>query len=307
MAKKIDFRSLKIHVPILIPFLFQILSAQAGKLSIVIDDVGYRSHEEIEALQMPEEISMAVLPHAPYTRRMAILAHNQKHEVLIHMPMAPFGKQSLEKDTLKPEMSSKEIQRIIRNAINNVPYAVGMNNHMGSAMTSSLVGMRKVMRALICYQIYFLDSLTISNSQVNSASIGTGVKVIARKVFLDNTKTEADIRYQFNRAVHLARRYGSAIAIGHPRPATIKVLRQMVHSLPPDTMLVKPSSLIYEINESSCMPLLIEIDKDDFRGDLFKYKRIQNKENVRIFSIFSGFYRCVVESRLVEFIKKLWD
>lgn len=66
------------------------------------------------------------------------------------------------------------------------------------------------------------------------AAQGTGVKVIKRKVFLDDTQNEADIRYQFNRAIALARRNGSAIAIGHPHPTTVRVLQQMVYNLPPD-------------------------------------------------------------------------
>lgn len=44
-------------------------------------------------------------------------------------------------------MSSEEIERIIREAYGKVPYAVGLNNHMGSAMTSNLFGMQKVMQA----------------------------------------------------------------------------------------------------------------------------------------------------------------
>jgi hypothetical protein len=75
-----------------------------------------------------------------------------------------------------------------------VPYAVGLNNHMGSAMTSSLFGMQKVMQALERYNLYFLDSMTIGNSQAMRAAQGTGVKVIKRKVFLDDTQNEADIR-----------------------------------------------------------------------------------------------------------------
>jgi Uncharacterized protein conserved in bacteria len=62
---------------------------------------------------------------------MATKAHNSGHQVLIHLPMAPLSKQPLEKDTLRPEMSSDEIDRIIRDAYNKVPYAVGLNNHMG--------------------------------------------------------------------------------------------------------------------------------------------------------------------------------
>ncbi|MFX4315951.1 divergent polysaccharide deacetylase family protein, partial [Enterobacter sp. 63] len=193
----------------------------AGKLAIVIDDFGYRPQTENQVLAMPSAISVAVLPNAPHAREMATKAHNSGHQVLIHLPMAPISKQPLEKDTLRPDMSSDEIDRIIRDAYNKVPYAVGLNNHMGSAMTSSLYGMLKVMQALERYNLYFLDSMTIGNSQAMRAAQGTGVKVIKRKVFLDDTQNEADIRVQFNRAVQLARRNGSAIAIGHPHPSTV--------------------------------------------------------------------------------------
>jgi polysaccharide deacetylase 2 family uncharacterized protein YibQ len=114
----------------------------AGKLAIVIDDFGYRPHYENQVLAMPSAISVAVLPNAPHAREMATKAHNSGHQVLIHLPMAPLSKQPLEKDTLRPDMSSEEIERIIRDAYNKVPYAVGLNNHMGSAMTSSLYGMQ---------------------------------------------------------------------------------------------------------------------------------------------------------------------
>ncbi|QHB30815.1 divergent polysaccharide deacetylase family protein [Yersinia canariae] len=221
-------------------------AAQAGKLSIVIDDFGYRPQNENKVLQMPLPISVAILPNAPYAKEMAVKAHNQGREILIHLPMAPLSKQPLERDTLQPSMSSEEIQRIIRQAVNNVPYATGMNNHMGSAMTSSLPGMQKVMQVLEHYQLYFLDSVTIGNSQASKAAEGTGVKVIKRKVFLDDSQNEAAIRQQFNRAVELARRNGSAIAIGHPHPATIKVLQQMLPQLPADIVLVRPSALLNE-------------------------------------------------------------
>lgn len=228
--------------------------AQAGKLAIVIDDFGYRPHQENQVLALPNTVSVAVLPNAPHAHEMATKAHNSGHEVLIHLPMAPLSKQPLEKDTLRPDMSSAEVERIIRDAVSKVPYAVGLNNHMGSAMTSSLFGMQKVMQALSHYNLYFLDSVTIGNTQAMRAAAGTGVKVIKRKVFLDDTQNEADIRVQFNRAVQLARRNGSAIAIGHPHPTTVRVLQQMVYSLPPDITLVRPSSLLNEPQVDTSTP-----------------------------------------------------
>jgi len=226
----------------------------AGKLAIVIDDFGYRPHQENQVLALPNAVSVAVLPNAPHAHEMATKAHSGGHEVLIHLPMAPLSKQPLEKDTLRPEMSSEEIERIIRDAVNKVPYAVGLNNHMGSAMTSSLFGMQKVMQTLSHYNLYFLDSMTIGNSQAMRAAAGTGVKVIKRRVFLDDTQNEADIRSQFNRAVQLARRNGSTIAIGHPHPTTVRVLQQMIYSLPPDITLVRPSSLLNEPQVDTSTP-----------------------------------------------------
>lgn len=307
MVGKIYLRDLKIHTVVLIGCLVQVYAVQAGKLSIVIDDMGYHPHEENAVLQMPEAVSVAVLPHAPYARLMATRAHSQNREVLIHMPMAPFSQQPLEQDTLQPDMSSENIQRIIRNAVNNVPHAVGMNNHMGSAMTSSLPGMQKVMQALTSYQLYFLDSLTISNSQATRAAIGTGVKVIKRKVFLDDIANEADIRHQFNRAVALAWHNGSAIAIGHPRPATVKVLQQMIPVLPADIVLVKPSLLLNEPQGSSYVPPLpVKTQKDGFTGSVEQCKVNLPKEKVSVATMLGVVGDSLAASPPAEFIKRLW-
>lgn len=220
--------------------------AQAGKLAIVIDDFGYRPATENQVLAMPVNISIAVLPDAPYAREMAMKAHQQGREILIHLPMAPLSQRPLERNTLTPAMSRDQVAEIIHQATQKVPYAVGLNNHMGSAMTSSLSGMQNVMQTLSRYSYYFLDSMTIGNSQSVPAAAGTGVRVLKRKVFLDDTANEADIRGQFNRAVVLARRNGSAIAIGHPHPTTVRVLQQMLPSLPDDIVLVRPSMLLNE-------------------------------------------------------------
>lgn len=283
----------------------------AGKLAIVIDDFGYRPHYENQVLAMPAQISVAVLPNAPHAREMATKAHNSGHEVLIHLPMAPLSKQPLEKDTLRPEMSSDEIERIIRKAVDKVPYAVGLNNHMGSAMTSSLFGMQKVMQALERYDLYFLDSMTIGNSQAMRAASGTGVKVIKRKVFLDDTQNEADIRRQFNRAIDLARRNGSAIAIGHPHPSTVRVLQQMVYNLPADITLVRPGSLLNEPQVDTSTPNLTppktnDAPRNPFRGvKLCKPKKpLEPVYTSRFFNVLS---ESISQSTLVNWFQNQWQ
>lgn len=247
----------------------------SAKLAIVIDDFGYRQNTEEQILQMPLEITIAILPNSPLRKEMMAKAQKQGREILIHMPMAPVSKQPLEKDTLFPSMSEEEITRIIEQAIANVPAAKGMNNHMGSAMTSDLDAMKRVMRVLEKHGFYFLDSMTTSRSQVNKAAEGTNIKILKRRIFLDDDKSEAAVLREFNNAVRAAKRDGFAIAIGHPHPSTVKVLKQMLPQLPADVELVTLSSLLNEqqtqkpqkpssgVSEPLPMPEIIDIPLEE--------------------------------------------
>lgn len=216
----------------------------AAQLAIVIDDFGYRTKEDNQILQLPIAVSVAILPDSPHGKEVANKAHAQGREILIHMPMAPISKQPLERDTLKTNMGQDEVNRIIQHAINNVPYAVGMNNHMGSAMTSDRQAMDRVIKALNHSNLYFLDSVTIGNTQAAIAAKAAGVPSLRRHVFLDNVQTEAETRQQLARAIALARKNGSAIAIGHPHPSTVRALQQQLPLLPADIQLVAPSVLL---------------------------------------------------------------
>ncbi|WP_159566874.1 divergent polysaccharide deacetylase family protein [Budvicia diplopodorum] len=218
--------------------------AAPARLAIVIDDFGYRRQNEEQILQLPAAVSVAILPNAPLTKEMADKAYQKGHEILIHMPMEPISKQPLERDTLRPTMGKEEIQRIIAQAIHNVPHAKGMNNHMGSSMTSDLAAMQRVMGALNHYQLYFLDSMTIGASKSTQAAEGTSVRVVKRKVFLDDEQSDAAVLKQLNLAIRMAQKNGSAIAIGHPHPSTVRVLQNNLHQLPADVVLVPVSALL---------------------------------------------------------------
>src|SRR5690606_12044884 len=155
-----------------------------------------------------------------------------------------------------------------------------------------------------------LDSMTIGNSQALRASSGTRVKVIKRKVFLDDTQNEADIRRQFNRAIDLARRNGSAIAIGHPHPSTVRVLQQMVYNLPADITLVRPSSLLNEPQVDTSTPNntlpSTTPPRNPFRGvKLCKPKKpLEPVYASRFFNVLS---ESIAQSTLVAYFQHQWQ
>ncbi len=68
-------------------------------------------------------------------------------------------------------------------------------------------------------------------------------------MFLDNTQTEASIRAQLGEVEQLARRHGSAIAIGHPHDATIAALSAWLPTLAARGFALVPVTTIVRAEE----------------------------------------------------------
>ncbi|EOX4861030.1 divergent polysaccharide deacetylase family protein [Haemophilus influenzae] len=223
--------------------LYTSFSFAQSKLAIVIDDVGYHSKEDAAIFAMPREISVAIIPAAPYARARNQEAKSQGRDILIHMPMQPVSAVKIEDGGLHLGMSAAQVNDRVNTAKNIVRDAIGMNNHMGSAATADPQLMTYLMTALQEKHLFFLDSRTIGKSVAGKIAKEQGVRSLDRHIFLDDSNEFADVQRQFKAAIHYARKHGSAIAIGHPRPNTIAVLQAGLRNLPEDIQLVGMGNL----------------------------------------------------------------
>lgn len=217
--------------------------SQAGKLAIVIDDIGYRMKEDNAIYSLPKEVSVAIIPVAPYATARAKKAYEQKRDVLIHLPMQPKNKfQPIESGALMVGASEAKVSQLIQSARNQVPYAIGLNNHMGSGATADRTTMTHLMKVMAEQQLFFLDSKTGPSIAAKVAK-EFGVNALERNVFLDDSDALSDVQHQFNTAIEYARKHGQAILIGHPRKNSVAVLEQGIAHLPQDIQLVRIGSL----------------------------------------------------------------
>ncbi|WP_112072656.1 divergent polysaccharide deacetylase family protein [Haemophilus influenzae] len=223
--------------------LYTSFSFAQSKLAIVIDDVGYHSKEDAAIFAMPREISVAIIPAAPYARARNQEAKSQGRDILIHMPMQPVSAVKIEDGGLHLGMSAAQVNDRVNTAKNIVRDAIGMNNHMGSAATADPQLMTYLMTALQEKHLFFLDSRTIGKSVAGKIAKEQGVRSLDRHIFLDDSNEFADVQRQFKAAIHYARKHGSAIAIGHPRQNTIAVLQAGLRNLPEDIQLVGMGNL----------------------------------------------------------------
>ncbi|BBR52060.1 MULTISPECIES: divergent polysaccharide deacetylase family protein [Pseudomonas] len=191
-------------------------------MSIIIDDLGQSSERDSRTLALPGPITMAIMPDTPHATDFARQAHKAGRTVILHMPMDP----ATGPYAWHPGTPIEELARRLDAALAKVPFAAGINNHMGSRMTSQAEPMTWLMAELQRRHLFFVDSRTSAATVAAAKAQALGLAHVSRDVFLDDTRTTEAISAQLQQGVALARRQGSAVLIGHPYPQTLDVLER---------------------------------------------------------------------------------
>ncbi|UVL19737.1 divergent polysaccharide deacetylase family protein [Pseudomonas sp. B21-044] len=204
-------------------------AAPAGKayMSIIIDDLGQSSERDSRTLALPGPVTMAIMPDTPHATDFARQAHKAGRTVILHMPMDPAAGPY----AWPPGIAIEELARRLDAALAKVPYAAGINNHMGSRMTAQREPMTWLMGELQRRHLFFVDSRTSAATVAAAEAQATGLAHVSRDVFLDDVRTVEAINTQLQQGIALARRQGSAVLIGHPYPQTLEVLQREIPQL----------------------------------------------------------------------------
>ena len=128
-------------------------------------------------------------------------------------------------------MDNETIQRRINTAFNQIPTAIGMNNHQGSSASADQRVMSSVARTIKDRNLFFIDSRTTVETIAETTMEVFGVPTARRNVFLDNDDDEEKITEQLMKLVKKSEELGSAIGIGHVKPKTLKVLIKHIPEL----------------------------------------------------------------------------
>lgn len=215
----------KIHL-ILISFLcfspLTIVSAEQNetknlKASIIIDDFGGGTGGIRDFLEGGIPITAAVMPFTESSKKHAEWAHKNGFEVMIHLPMEPKkGKRSwLGPKPITVDLTPNEVKKRVLEAIESVPYAVGLNNHMGSLAVEDEKIVRAIVEVVKEKRLFIIDSGTSPDSKFPEMAKELGVPLLKRDVFLDDISSSSHVRKQMLRLAKVTELKGSGIAIGH--------------------------------------------------------------------------------------------
>ncbi len=217
------------------------------RIAIIIDDLGYRFDDGRRAIELPGPIAYAVLPGTPRGPLLARLANERGKDVLLHLPLQAVAHSGpKEPGGIMLDMSRTAFEAAFADAIESVPFAIGVSSHRGSLLTRHPGHMGWLMAEISRRDgLFFVDSYTTHESVALQIARESGVAATRRDVFLDHDRRPETVRHELRRLKKLARERGQAVAIGHPYPETLEVLEEELPNLAEEGIeLVSISQLI---------------------------------------------------------------
>ena len=217
-----------------------------GRLAIIIDDCGQWPDTERGFIALPFPVTLSVLPHVRFGSAIARDAGAAGKGVMLHLPMQTVSGRYPGPGTITTTMPDDAIRSELENDLAELPQAQGVNNHEGSLATQDARVMGDIADVLAADGRFFIDSRTSGASVGESVARERGVPTAGRDVFLDNVDDEAAVKARLLEAIADARTTGSAIAIGHPRAATLAAVRTVAPQAAADgVQLTLASALVH--------------------------------------------------------------
>ena len=203
---------------------------QVGKIALIVDDFGSQFNSVVESLlQFGGHITISVIPGERFSTKITQEARKRGCEVILHLPMEPLS--SPFKDNgyiIVAKMPRYKIRDVIQRSLETVPGVLGVNNHMGSRVTSDRHTITDVLVELKKRDLYFLDSRTVSSSVAYDIAKELEMQCGKRDVFFDVDSDKHIISQRIEELAHKARTAGFSIGIGHCNKSTYDVLAEEI-------------------------------------------------------------------------------
>ncbi|MCX7845755.1 MAG: divergent polysaccharide deacetylase family protein [Dictyoglomaceae bacterium] len=201
-------------------------------LAIVVDDLTEKNYWSDRLFSLSYTLNLAIIP----TSKIKDLLEETKKKnwyAIMHLPMEsinyPRDAKYLVSYPILKGMSKNEIEKIIDKSLKYFEdYPVeGINNHMGSKVTSDPETMRNLYEVLKEKGLFFLDSKTSYESVGRKLAKEVKISFLENDLFLDHENDNEMIRRRFQQSIEIAKRKGKAIVICHIRPKTIEVMEEL--------------------------------------------------------------------------------
>lgn len=200
-------------------------SGSKGKrIALVIGGLGLSqtgSHRAIESL--PPEITFAFAPTGNSLERWMRAARKKGHELLVQVPMEPFGYPSINPGprTLRLASSGETNVENLHWALGRLTNYTGVMNYMGARFAADETAMAPILGDLAYRGLLFFNDGTAGHDQLAQRAALKGVPYVEGDLIIDASQSRQDILNRLTALEELAEARGYAVGSGSALELTV--------------------------------------------------------------------------------------
>ena len=209
------------------------------RIAIVIDDLGLDRARTERAMKLKGPLTLVFLAYAGALPQQADAAHKAGDEVLLHVATGGMNPSI----GLGPGMTPgapppEETLRRLRWDLDRLPAYVGIA--MPAAVPIDPQSLPVIMGELKAHGLLFLDNR--ADAAASAVARNSGVPYVARDELLDGQAAAVNVEDRLAQLETLARKNGTAIAVGHANDQTLAALKAWLPTLANKGLVLVPLS-----------------------------------------------------------------
>lgn len=225
-----------------------LLASDRPKIAIVLTGMGLNRELTLRAIaELPGEVTLAFAPYGGRLQRLINRARAAGHEVLLQVPMEPFGYPAVNpgKHTLLTRNGGDRTLADVRWHLSRFAGYAGVTNYLGGRFTSDAEALAPVFNELKRRGLVFLDDGASQRSIVLELSQVVGMPAARADALIDDSGGAASVRRSLDGVEEKARRKGFAVAVGVGLGGTIEALRQWIDGLDERGVKLVPATFAF--------------------------------------------------------------
>ena len=217
----------------------------APRIALIVGGLGISASATAEAItKLPGAVTLALMPYGANVERLAAQARAAGHEILLQVPMEPFGYPDNDPgpQTLLTSLTPEQNLERLHWLMGRFQGYVGVADAMGARFTASEQAFAPVLRETAKRGLIYVDDGSNPRSVAGRIAGANSLPFAKADLVLDTVPTAGEIDHALGRLEMAARERGLAVGVSSALPVAIEHIAKWAKAAESRGLLLVPIS-----------------------------------------------------------------
>ena len=217
----------------------------APRIALIVGGLGISATATAEAIgKLPGAVTLALMPYGANVERLAAQARAAGHEILLQVPMEPFGYPDNDPgpQTLLTSLTPEQNLERLHWLMGRFQGYVGVADAMGARFTASEQAFAPVLRETAKRGLIYVDDGSNPRSVAGRIAGANSLPFAKADLVLDSVPTAGEIDHALGRLEMAARERGLAVGVSSALPVAIEHIAKWAKAAESRGLLLVPIS-----------------------------------------------------------------